>query len=90
MEQAAEYFPSLPQKYLNLRDFSILRPSLGLSPKVPKNNQLKGKRFAKRRTPKDSKCRQENRFQYFYELWQQRRGADGRSSEGAQLSLLCA
>lgn len=46
--QAAEHFPSLPQKYLNLHDFSILRPSLGLLPKLPKNNQLKWKHFAKR------------------------------------------
>lgn len=31
-EQVAEYFPSLPQKHLNLHDFSILRPSLRLLP----------------------------------------------------------
>lgn len=40
-EQSAEHFPSLPQKYLNLQDFSILRPSLGLFPAVAKQIQLK-------------------------------------------------
>ncbi|XP_051637716.1 uncharacterized protein LOC127468510 [Manacus candei] len=35
------------------------------------------KALHKKRTHKDTKCGQENRFRYFYELWQQRHGQMG-------------
>jgi len=47
---------------------------LRLFPKVPKKSSNKAKALRKRRTSKDSKCRQENRLRYFYELWLQSHG----------------